>query len=69
MKARARLGMTLLRQMDMEKGKFSNYFLASLTPELKTEYEQVTAGKGPTCEEAAEFVKGLFIPVLELTRE
>ena len=41
--------------------------VASLTPELKAEYKQVTAGAGPSSEAATNFVKGLFIPVLELT--
>ena len=36
-------------------------------PGTAAAYEQATGGAGPTSEAATEFVKGLFIPVLELT--
>ena len=60
-------GLTLLRKMSHERGKFTNFFMASLTPELKEAYTAAVGEEGAEGEKAVAFVKSLFIPVLELT--
>ena len=60
-------GLTVLRRMPHEGGKFTNFFMASLTPELQAQYDAAVGDAGPESEAAVAFVKHLFVPVLELT--
>ena len=59
--------MTLVRKMSHERGKFTNFFMASLTPEMKEQYASAVGDEGAEGEKAVAFVKSLFVPVLELT--
>jgi len=54
------MGMTLIREAHFPEAKFSLYFFACLPP-------GVTPPQDPKSEEANEFLKSLWMPVLELT--
>ena len=60
-------GLTLVRSSPHEGGKFTNFFMANLSPALKATFESEVGNKGTESEEAALFMKRLFIPVLEMT--
>ena len=53
--------------MSHERGKFTNFFMANLTPEMKEQYASFVGDEGADGEKAVAYVKSLFVPVLELT--
>lgn len=60
-------GLTLVRSAPHEGGKFTNFFMANLSPALKAQFEAEVGEKGTESAEAVSFMKNLFIPVLEMT--